>query len=340
MATMLRFVLVAVVGAGIGGTGAHFYVGSGSAVERVIGDEGSVSVCSFNIQFVGHFLAKRDEPLAEVVDDCDVVVVQELVAPPMDGTFPDGEAFEADPQAREFFDAMETAGFDFVLSEEDTGTNEEIHLATSATEWFVAFFDADRLQVADDLPSGFLAEDRSDNDDFERVPYAFAFRTTDDLLDFVLVSVHLNPGQGPAARARRAEEMAAIAEWIDANDDGDERDFVIVGDMNFQNVDELADVTPPGFVSLNNQFLPTNTQRDEAYDHVMLDLYRTSEADLQFGFLVLDLRRALEEAWEELETGEPYPGDEDAYDHNAFRMAFSDHNPVVFKLVIPPADDD
>lgn len=340
MGAMLRFVLVALVGAGVGGTGSYYYVGAGSDVERTIGDEGSVSTCSFNIQFVGHFLAKREAPLAAIVDDCDVVVVQELVAPPVDGTFPDGEPFEADPQARELFDAMADVGFDFVLSEEDTGTNDQIHLNGPQTEWFVAFFDADRLKPADDLPSGFLAEDRSNHPDFERVPYAFAFRTTDDLVDFVLVSVHLMPGSGPAARARRAEEMRAIARWIDENDDAGEHDFIVVGDMNLESRQELIDVTPPGFVSLNNQFLPTNTQRDESYDHVMLNPYRTSEVDLRFGFLVLDLRTALESAWDELGTGQPYPGDQSAYDHNAFRMAFSDHNPVVFKLVIPSEDDD
>lgn len=340
MATVLRFVLVALVGAGVGGTGSYYYVGAGSDVERTIGDEGSVSTCSFNIQFVGHFLAKREEPMAAIVGECDVVVVQELVAPPMDGAFPDGEAFEADPQARELFEAMAGAGFDFLLSEEDTGTNDEIHLNGPQTEWFVAFFDPDRLEPADDLPSGFLADDRSNHPDFERVPHAFAFRTTDDLVDFVLVSVHLMPGNGPAARARRAEEMAAIARWIDDNDDDGEQDFIIVGDMNLQNRQELADITPPGFLSLNNQFLPTNTQRDQSYDHVMLNPYRTSEVDLRFGFLVLDLRTALAPAWDELGTGQPYPGDQNAYDHNAFRMAFSDHNPVVFKLVIPAEDDD
>ena len=72
-----------------------------------------------------------------------------------------------------------------------------------------------------------------------------------------------------ANRARRAEEMGAISAWIDANDDGGEGDFIIIGDMNLQNLQELIDITPAGFVSINNQFLPTNTGRTEAYDHVM-----------------------------------------------------------------------
>ena len=335
---LLRYVTVLLVGtAAAAGTGGYFVAGSGSATARVIGGEGSVSVCSFNIQFVGHFLAKEDEALAEIVEDCDIVLVQELVAPPADGTFPDGDTFRADPQAVEFFEAMKAEGFEYVLSEEDTGTNDRIHLNSSATEWFVAFFKPASVGAADDLPGGFLAADRSNNDDYERVPYAFPFTTPDGNLDFVLISVHLRPGTGPGNRARRKHEMDAIAEWIDAHDDH-ERDFIIVGDMNLQNRAEMIDITPSGFVSINNQFLPTNTQLDESYDHVMMNLYHTSEVDLQFGFLVLDLRKALAPAWEALYPTEPYPGD--PYDHNTFRMRFSDHNPVVFKLVIPEEDDD
>ena len=336
---LLRYVVALLVGsAGLAGASGYFIAAVGSETVRVIGDEGNVSICSFNIQFVGHFLAKEDEALAGVVQDCDIVVVQELVAPPMDGTYPDGDTFSRDPQSVEFFDAMQGVGFEFVLSEEDTGTNDVIHRNTSATEWFVTFYKPLRVQVAGDLPSGFLAEDRSNNDDYERVPYAFAFRTPDGNLDFVLISVHLKPGDGPANRARRKEEMGAIAEWIDANNNDDEQDFIILGDMNLQNRAELIDITPPGLVSINNQFLPTDTQLDDSYDHVMMSLYHTSEVDLQFGFLVLDLREALAPAWAALHPGEPYPGD--PYVHNAFRIPFSDHNPVVFKLVIPTVEDD
>lgn len=335
---LLRYVVALLVGsAGLAGAGGYFIAAAGSNTERVIGDEGNVSVCSFNIQFVGHFKSKEDGALADVVRDCDIVVVQELVAPPMDGTYPDGETYSRDPEAAEFFDAMTGVGFDFVLSEEDTGTGDVIHRSTSATEWFVTFYKRATVVPAPDLPSGFLAEDRSNNDDYERVPYAFAFRTPNDALDFVLISVHLKPGTGPGNRARRKQEMDAIAAWIDAHDQ-DEHDFIILGDMNLQNKAELIDITPAGFFSLNNQFLPTNTQLDESYDHVMMNLYYTSEVDLQFGFLVLDLREALEPAWAGLHPGEPYPGD--PYVHNDFRMPFSDHNPVVFKLVIPQAADD
>jgi|GEM_PF-4377532 len=34
----------------------------------------------------------------------------------------------------------------------------------------------------------------------------------------------------------------------------------------------------------------------------------------------------------------PYPGD--PYVHNSFRQAYSDHNPIVFRINVPGADDD
>ncbi len=333
---MWRYVVVLVAGAALGSGGLYVITTQGSETTRVIGDPGSVSICSFNIQFLGNSTLREDEALAALLGDCDVVVVQELVSPPYAGTFPDDTPFNPDPQSASFFDAMQGHGFDYWLSEEDTGTGDVIHRNGSTTEWWVAFYKPNRVQIANDLPSGYLANDRSNHPDYERVPYAFAFRTPDDHLDFVLISVHLKPGTGPSNRARRKEEIDAIAAWIDAND-GSEHDFIVLGDMNFQHKAELINVTPPGLVSVNNHFLPTNTQLDKSYDHAMMSLYHTSEVDLAFGFVVIDLRQAMAESWEAAHTT-PYPGD--PYDHTAFRVVYSDHNPFVVKLVVPEADDD
>jgi hypothetical protein len=57
------------------------------------------------------------------------------------------------------------------------------------------------------------------------VPYAFAFRTLDNNLDLVLISVHLQPGSSAVAKARRKHELAAIANWVASNDDK-EKDFI------------------------------------------------------------------------------------------------------------------
>lgn len=138
-------------------------------------ESNTLSICSFNIQFLGHFKKKDDTALASILKDYNIEVVQELVAPPRDGNYPDGETYSTDTESVEFFKAMQNLGFEDILSEEDTGTNDEIHTSTSSTEWWATFFKPDKVVIANNLPSGFLADDRSNHDDYERVPSCFLF---------------------------------------------------------------------------------------------------------------------------------------------------------------------
>ena len=57
-----------------------------------------LKICSFNIQFLGQSKVRDDVALANLIKDYDVVVVQELIAPPYPGTFPDGTPFQPDPE--------------------------------------------------------------------------------------------------------------------------------------------------------------------------------------------------------------------------------------------------
>jgi exonuclease III len=293
----------------------------------------TLTVCSFNVQFLGHFKDRDDAALCSLLKDYDIVVIQELVAPPYAMDFPDGTPVKPDAEAAEFFDEMTVHGFSYLLSEEDTGTNEEIHTNTTGTEWWVAFYKPTEVIVANDLPWGFLADDRSNNDSYERVPYAFAFRTLDNNLDFVLISVHLQPGSSSSDKVRRKQELTSIAAWVDANDET-EKDFIILGDMNIQDCEELSNVTPIGFVSLNDDCVATNTATTgKPYDHV---LYRPAYSfEVQSDLAIVDLVAVTKPYWT---STEPYPGD--PYDHNAFRVLYSDHNPIVFHLEISEPDDD
>ncbi len=151
---------------------------------------GPLKLASFNIQFLGSSARRHNEGLAGLVGDQDIVLVQELVAPPFAGSFPpnpDGtvEPFKPDPQAAAFFEAMRSRGFSWVMSEEDTGTGDRIHLNSTATEWWVAFYKPQAAAPATDLPGGFLASDRSNHPDYERVPFAFPFRNCSGTLDLV-----------------------------------------------------------------------------------------------------------------------------------------------------------
>jgi len=296
-----------------------------------------LTICSFNIQFLGHFKKKENQSLASILKVYDIIVIQELVAPPIAGAYPDGETYTADPESAEFFGAMEELGFSYKLSEEDTGTSDEIHKSSSATEWWVAFYKPNSIKYVSDIPSGFLAEDRSNHDDYERVPYAFAFRTPNKKVDFVLISVHLQPGSSSADKARRQHELAAIADWIASNSD-EEKDFIILGDMNIEGTAELAVATPAGYLSLNDECRPTNTNPNspKPYDHVMYNTAFTTEIDSEFDIEVINLIEAMEDSW--TSTEEEYPGD--PYNHDQFRQYHSDHHPVVFKIEVPDKDDD
>jgi hypothetical protein len=167
-----------------------------------------------------------------------------------------------------------------------------------------------------------------------RLPYAFALRTTDSRADFVLISVHLKPGSSRAEEARRKHELASIGAWIDAND-AVEKDFIILGDMNIEDAEELGIATPVGFVSLNDECCPTNTKGNKPYDHVLFRPAFTREIDLGFDLAVVDLVAAMRPFWT---VAAPYPGD--PYDHNEFRQHYSDHHPVVFRVNVAGVDDD
>lgn len=299
-------------------------------------DRAPLRICSFNIQFLGNSTARDDVALASLLNGYDIVAVQELVSPPFAGFFPDGTPFRPDAESAEFFTAMADLGFLWVLSEEDTGTGDTIHRNGSSTEWWVCFYRPGRVQPAEDLPHGFLAEDRSNNPNFERVPYAFAFRTPGRTLDFVLISVHLQPGDGSSDRARRAEELATIDQWIRRQTLA-ERDFIILGDMNLEDSAEVQAVTPAGFVSLNDECRPTNTNVNgpKPYDHVMYSPTFSGEVDTVFDMQIVNLIEQLAGSWTSTDA---YPGD--PYDHNLFRAYYSDHHPIVFQMIIPGEDDD
>ncbi len=295
----------------------------------------TLTICTFNIQFLGNFKKRDDHALADILKNYDIIVIQELISPPYPGVFPDSSNFRPDLESAEFFDEMLNNGFQYILSEEDTGTNDNNHLNNTATEWWVSFYKPDKVKVAEDLPNGFLAEDRTNHDDYERVPYAFGYRSLNDSIDFVLISVHLKPEDNDESIIRRKQELTAIKKWIDDNDEV-EKDFIILGDMNIYNYEELMNAIPEGFVSLNDECIRTNTsETPRPYDHVMYNPEFTTEIDSLFDMKVIDLIEVMQDHWN-LENGD-YPGD--PYDHNTFKQYYSDHHPVKFRIVLIGDDD-
>ena len=309
-----------------------FCFGCASTGEETKAD--SLSICSFNIQFLGNGKQRDNHALADIIKNFDIVVVQELVAPPYPMNYPDGTPVKPDKEAKLFFEEMKANGFQYKLSEEDTGTGDKIHKNNSSTEWWVVFYKPKKVFPDSSLPSGFLASDRSNNESYERVPYAFGFKTKAGT-DFVLISVHLKPGKGKKEEARRKEELTAIKSWIDKNDDK-EKDFIILGDCNIENSVELMEITPQGYVSLNIECVPTNTNINgkKPYDHIFYNTSYTKEVDKNAGMTVVNLIERCKPYWK---NDKPYPGN--PYNHNEFRKYYSDHHPVVFNIN-PTVDDD
>ncbi|MDO4557985.1 MAG: hypothetical protein Q4C47_03370 [Planctomycetia bacterium] len=294
-----------------------------------------LNVCSFNIQFLGNSKKRENASLAEMLSGFDLVLVQEMVAPPREGTYPDGTTYPAGPASADFTQEMTRRGFAYIHSEEDTGGGPKIHSASSSTEWWIAFYRPDILEPATDLPGGFLDVQRAAHPVFQRVPYAFPFRTRDGNFDFVLISVHLYPEAGPKNRARRAAELDAIARTIEVTETS-ERQFLIVGDMNIQNIGEIFQTIPRGYMSLNAACVPTNTMGTAPFDHVVFIPENNPEVDCETGCVVISLIEEMRRTWSHTDIA--FPGD--PYDHDVFRQYYSDHNPIAWRFRIPAIDSD
>ncbi len=306
----------------------------GLSLASLLSAAGSITVCSWNIQFLGLSRVRDNAALAHVVKDYDIVVVQELIAAPQK---PVPNKVPSSPQrAQLFFDEMSKLGFKYVLSESDTGVNKKdgVFNNGTATEWFVTFYKEGVVKPVKDIPHGFIGTPLGKHKKFDRVPYAFAFRSLDGKADFVLVSVHLNPDKPP----RRKVELGGINEWIKSvHVQSTERDIIVLGDMNLQNKAEVSATLPTGYISLNADCVSTVTNTTpKPYDHVMLDPTHTTELDEAYGFKVIDLVKVMKPYWK---GPKKYPGGP-PYKHNPFRAAYSDHSPVVFRINVPTHDDD
>ena len=290
----------------------------------------TLDICSFNIQFLGHFKERNDQVLAELLKDYDIVVVQELVAPPTDGKYPDGSSYKKDPESARFVEEMSKHGFCYWLSAEDTGPTKN-HTPTTASEWWIAFYKPQTVEPDSARCYGFISQPLVNNPHFERVPYAFPFRSKDKKTNFTLVSVHLQPGNGSEDRLRRKGEIKELLEWS-TNQWESNKDFFVIGDCNIYDQNEMLPYQSTGVHTLNVNFASTNTKmyestsKGEPYDHVF-HFASSTEDVLPNSFEVIDLINALKPYQSSLSFFlEPYS-------HDPFRTTFSDHVPILFKII-------
>jgi endonuclease/exonuclease/phosphatase family metal-dependent hydrolase len=295
-------------------------------------------VCSFNIKWLGSSKSKENRKLVDLMLTYDLVIVQELVAPPFDGVYPNGEKYDGDAESAVFFDLMYDNGFRFFLSNEDTGKNKN-HSGSSQSEWFVVFYRDGVLRV-DSSRCEFISSPLVLNSTFDRVPYRVQFSTIDNTLDFSVINVHLASDEG--AVAERKKELETIVSYANSQWNN-EKDFLIVGDMNIQSSAEFTTVLPIQWQSLNDECRATNVasaknpDNQKPYDHVMyFPEYTAADLDLIYDLEVVDLFTTFYTQWA---IENPSSASSSSW-VNSFGSVLSDHHPVTFKMVYGVADDD
>lgn len=290
----------------------------------------TLSICSFNIQFLGHFQNRENAVLAEILKNHDIVVVQEMVAAPVEGFYPDGTPFKKDNESAAFVNEMQKRGFSFWMSNEDTGPTKN-HTPTTASEWWIVFYKSNTVLPDTNRCYGFVSSPLVKNPVFERVPYAFPFRSVNGNSNFTLVSVHLKSGDSGEENAIRQGELKELFTWISTPMESN-KDFYVLGDCNIYEVTEFLDFKKNDICSLNEACQNTNTKLYESsakgnpYDHVF---YSTSSREdlLINSFEVIDLKQEI------ISNSKPGQFVLDPYIHDDFRTKFSDHLPISFKII-------
>lgn len=290
----------------------------------------TLKICSFNIQFLGHFQTRENAVLADVVKDHDIVVVQEMVAAPVDGLYPDKTAYKADKESGAFVAEMTKRGFSYWLSEEDTGPTKN-HTPTTASEWWIVFYKKEKVLPDTVRCHGFVSQPLVANTTFDRVPYAFPFKSVHGKSNFTLVSVHLHPDDGKADVVERKAELDYLMSWMTSLKESN-KDVYVLGDCNIYDQKEFVDYKTKHITSLNEACVSTNSlqygdaAKGEPYDHVFYTSY-SNEDLIKNSFKVIDLKAEI------LKLVPAGTYQLEPYVHDDFRTKFSDHLPVSFKLL-------
>ena len=290
----------------------------------------TLKICSFNIQFLGHFQTRENAILADVVKNNDIVVVQEMVAAPVDGLYPDKTAYKADKESGAFVTEMTKRGFSYWMSTEDTGPTKN-HTPTTASEWWIVFYKKEKVLPDTVRCHGFVSQPLVANATFDRVPYAFPFKAVHGKSNFTLVSVHLHPDDGKADVVERKAELDYLMSWMTSLKESN-KDVYVLGDCNIYDQKEFVDYKTKHITSLNEACVSTNSlkygnaAKGEPYDHVFYTSY-SNEDLIKNSFNVIDLKAEI------LKLVPAGTYQLDPYVHDDFRTKFSDHLPVTFQLV-------
>ncbi|MGE0173145.1 MAG: hypothetical protein AB7T49_10180 [Oligoflexales bacterium] len=302
--------------------------------------EGELGICSFNIKWLGH-VGKQNETLADLLKNCDAIVIQELVVP-FDVSILDkppancakmtdhakaGAGINYDCEAQAFFHAMSKIFTGVKLGEDSTSEVDPPSSATAA-EWPVLFYNRKTIEVTE--PNEFVSTPIKNGHTFDRVPYAFGLRAVGGGPDFIIVSVHLAAdNKSGSQKKKRLEEFGAIKSWIEKwQKNSPERDIFIVGDTNIASFEELdailSDQYLADFETLNPSLERTvvSTTSSSPFDQVFFNP-RNLSLEVQPRLEIIDLRKVI-----------PFEGTD-----RSFGFPYSDHLPIRFKIKNNPDND-
>tara|TARA_B100000929_G_scaffold268877_1_gene238022 strand:+ start:40574 stop:41434 length:861 start_codon:yes stop_codon:yes gene_type:complete len=225
-----------------------------------------LSVVSFNIKWIGYSDDRKNHDLAKMLSQHDIVFIQEMVSPPVNGFYPSGKPYKKDKESSDFLNAMLNEGFSYALSIEDSGTGDNNETNSASTEWSIAFYKADNVLLKEHY---YIEEDRTNHDNYERVPYLFYFENKYSGNDYKFINVHLKPSNGLKDRERRRQELNSIFTWINLNN-YNEKDFIILGDMNIYDCDRLNNWIPKNYYRPDKECSGTNLDMSKPYDQVIV----------------------------------------------------------------------
>lgn len=288
----------------------------------------TLNICSFNIQFLGNFKNKDNATLSKILKSYDIVVIQELVAPPFPGKFPDKTSYKVDEESKAFYNEMIKQGFACWLSTEDTGPTNN-HVNSTASEWWIIFYKTTKVRGDSTRFHGFVSQPLVANPNQDRVSFVFPFKSVNGNTTFSLIPVHLNPGDSKEDYSRRQVEFNYLFNWTKKQTESN-KDFIVLGDCNIYQESEFVPFKKLDYFSLNNKCKSTNTkiyeskEKGKPYDHVFYNSANKEDLLLN-SFEVHDLRSQVKAI---------NPGNiVEPYDHDDFRSKYSDHLPISFKLI-------
>ncbi len=290
-----------------------------------------LKIASFTIDELGIYTNRQNAALACLLAPFDLVVVQDLAAPPYPGSFINDEPYRPEIAATAFFDAMKAQGFSPIVAPEDTGPGDRLQLNSSLTAWPAFFLKDNRLMLSQDKPSGYIEPDRSANGTYSRVPFALFLTARDGTYDFLMLSLDLSDA---GSAQRRRYELSAISTFLQQHDHG-ERDVFLAGTFDFSSCAEMQGSLPPDFDWLSAVCQASDVSGKHPRDGIAMR--EGGSAEIAQQLTVIDLVAAMKPFWL-YDHGPDYPGQ--PLNVWQFMQFYASHRPVAVRLIPGGSDLD